>query len=112
MQTPEPEDQQPVLIVAALFVHAGREAEFRQFETSAARIMWTYGGRIERVIRPTVTSPGSPVPYEIHLVSFPSLERFEQYRADPRLGALAALRETAIARTEITIGYAEEPYDE
>ena len=39
-----------LIIVAALFIHPGREAEFEQFETAAESIMRRYGGRIERRI--------------------------------------------------------------
>lgn len=39
-----------LVLVASLFIHPGREVEFRQFETEAARIMKKYGGHVERVI--------------------------------------------------------------
>ena len=35
-------------LIAALYVHPGREAEFGQFEAAAAEIMQRYGGTIER----------------------------------------------------------------
>src|ERR1700752_2416919 len=91
----------PIILVVSLFIHAGHEAELHQFETEAARIMQKYGGRIERVIRPTVSVQSGGSPYEIHLVSFPSMERFEAYRKDEDLASLASLRQSAIARTEI-----------
>ena len=99
-----------VILVVSLFIHPGRESEFRQFETEASRIMQKYGGRIERVIRSTASAQPSFSPYEIHIVSFPSLERFEAYRGDPDLAQLASLRQSAIARTEVIIGEEGEPY--
>lgn len=99
-----------VVLVASLFIHPGREAEFRQFETEAARIMKKYGGRIERVIHPTASPSSDLLPHEIHLVSFPSRERFEAYRADQDLAAFAVLRQAAIARTDVIIGDEGEPY--
>jgi len=99
-----------IIVVVSLFIHPGREVEFRQFETEAARIMQKYGGCIERVIRPTVSVPSEPRPYEIHFVSFPSMERFEAYRKDESLAKLAPLRQSAIARTAIIIGEEGEPY--
>ena len=99
-----------ILIVARLFIHPGREVEFRQFEMEAARIMARHGGRIERVIRPLSAIPASPLSHEIHLVSFPSQEHFEAYRADAELAGLAALRQRAIARTELVIGCEGEAY--
>jgi uncharacterized protein (DUF1330 family) len=99
-----------IVMVVCLFVHLGREDEFRQFETAAARIMRRYGGRIDRVIRPVAALHGGALPHEIHIVSFPSMERFEAYRGDAELAGLAALRQSAVARTEITVGEEGEPY--
>ena len=99
-----------ILILARLFVHPGREAEFRQFETAAARIMGRYGGHIEKVIRPISSNQEEPLPHEIHLVSFPSQEQFEAYRTDAELTGLAPLRQAAIARTELVIGREGEAY--
>jgi len=99
-----------VLLVASLFIHPGREVEFRQFETEAARIMKKYEARIEHVIRPIASMQPNPSPYEIHIVSFPNMERFEAYRADSDLAALAPLRQSAIARTEIVFGEEGAPY--
>jgi uncharacterized protein (DUF1330 family) len=98
------------MLVASLFIHPGREVEFHQFETAAARIMKRYGARIEHVIRPLATMQPTSAPYEIHIVSFPSMKRFEAYRADSDLAKLAPLRQSAVARTELVIGEAGEPY--
>jgi uncharacterized protein (DUF1330 family) len=99
-----------IFVVASLFIHPGQEAEFHQFETEAARVMQKYGGRIERVIRPTISTSSASLPHEIHIVAFPSLERFEAYRNDPDLAKLAPLRQSAIARTETLIGEEGESY--
>jgi hypothetical protein len=72
--------------------------------------MGRHGGRIERVIRPTGPPRDAALPHEIHLVSFASPAGLEAYRADPELRALAALRESAIARTEVIMGADAEPY--
>jgi hypothetical protein len=101
-----------IVLVVSLFIHPGREAEFRRFETSASRIMRRHAGRIDRVICPTGAGAGASVPHEIHVVSFASPAAFEAYRADPELRALAPLRESAIARTEVTVGVDGEPYGE
>ena len=100
----------PIVVVARLFIRPGKEAEFRQFETDAARIMRSYGGRIDRVIRPIVPATEGPLPHEIHIVSFPSLERFDAYRGDRDLAGLAHLRQSAISRADVTIGVEGAPY--
>jgi uncharacterized protein (DUF1330 family) len=99
-----------ILFVVSLFIHPGREAEFRQFEGEAARIMKRYGGQIERVIRPIASAQSGVAPHEIHLVSFLSMEQFDAYRGDTELAKLASLRQAAIAHTEIIIGEEGEPY--
>jgi uncharacterized protein (DUF1330 family) len=99
-----------IILVASLFIHPGREVEFRQFETEAARIMKKYGGQIAHVIRPTTSSAVESLPHEIHVVTFPSREQFEAYRADQDLASFAALRQTAIARTDVVLGEEGEPY--
>jgi hypothetical protein len=101
---------QAIVLLVELFVHPGRVAEFRRFETEAARIMRRHGGRIERVIRPTGPGRRDALPHEIHLVAFASAAGLEAYRADPELQALAPLRESAIVRTEVTMGTDGEPY--
>jgi hypothetical protein len=107
-----PDRAQPIVLLVELFIHPGRAAEFRQFETAAARIMRRHGGRIDRVIRPTGPPRDRALPHEIHVVSFDTSAGFEAYRADPELLALAPLRESAIARTEVTMGTDGEPYSE
>jgi uncharacterized protein (DUF1330 family) len=98
-----------IVLVVQLYVHPGRAAEFHRFETEAARIMRRHGGRIERVIRPNGPATDG-LPHEVHVVSFESAAGFEGYRADPELRALGALRESAIARTEVLVGTDGEPY--
>jgi antibiotic biosynthesis monooxygenase (ABM) superfamily enzyme len=93
-----------IILVVQLFINADREAEFRQFEMEAARIMKNYGGQIEKVIRPIISEQKEALPQEIHIVSFPSLKDFEVYQEDSDLAKLTTLRQCAIARTEITIG--------
>src|SRR5271169_3838780 len=87
-----------VTIVAALFIHPGREAEFEQFETAAESIMQRYGGHLERRIG-FPSSTDSDQPHEVHIVTFPDQESFAGYRADADLQARAELRTRAIRQT-------------
>ncbi len=93
-----------IVMIVNLFIHPGQEQQFTEFEMRAARIMRRFGGSIDCVIRPYVSPHGVLTPHEIHVVSFPSMEQFEAYRADPELATLAPLRQAAIVKTEITIG--------
>ena len=92
-----------VTIVAALFIHPGREAEFEQFETAAESIMRRHGGRLERRIG-FAGKTSAEHPHEVHIVTFPDQQAFERYRADAGLQALGDLRARAIRQTTIWLG--------
>jgi len=90
-------------IIAALFIHPGREREFEQFETAAESIMHRYGGSMERRIGLPANADADQ-PHEVHIVTFPDRQSYERYRADADLQALADLRAVAIRHTTIWIG--------
>jgi antibiotic biosynthesis monooxygenase (ABM) superfamily enzyme len=90
-------------LIAALYLHPGREAEFAQFETAAAQIMQRYGGTIERRIG-VAPSSGENLPYEVHILSFPDERSFQEYRTDPDLEALRDLRALAVRETVLWFG--------
>src|ERR1700688_401171 len=97
--------EEKLTIVAALFIHPGREAEFEQFETAAESIMQRQGGRLERRIG-FAASADHNQPHEVHIVTFPDQQAFDRYRSDPELQALADLRARAIRQTTVWIGHA------
>jgi hypothetical protein len=90
-------------LIAALYLHPGREAELVKFETAAAEIMQRHGGTIERRIGVAHGSDGN-LPYEVHILSFPDERSFEEYRTDPDLEALRDLRALAIRETVLWFG--------
>ena len=92
-----------MVIVAALFIHLGREQEFEQFETAAESIMRRHGGRLERRVGFSSSANPDP-PHEVHILTFPDEASFAGYRADADLQALAELRTRAIRHTTIWIG--------
>ena len=95
--------ERPIYRVVSLWIRFGAVAEFEAYERNAARIMRKYGGAIEKVIR-TGQENSPEIPFEIHLVSFPSQEQFAAYRADLELVSLAADRESAILKTVVIPG--------
>jgi antibiotic biosynthesis monooxygenase (ABM) superfamily enzyme len=99
-----------IILVVQLFIQVDQEVKFQQFEREAIQIMQKYHGQIEKVIRPIHTGQKNELPYEVHIVWFPSMEQFEAYRKDPDLAQLADLRQSAISRTEIMIGQEDNPY--
>lgn len=99
-------------LVALLYVESERREEYERFEHEAARIMRRHGGRIERRIDLDPSGPGgSPdAPDEVHVVTFPDVDRFQAYRSDPDLTALGELRERAIRRTVVWWGADAPPF--
>jgi uncharacterized protein (DUF1330 family) len=95
--------KEKLIIVASLFIHPGREAEFEQFESAAESIMHRYGGQIERRIG-FASSANPDQPHEVHILAFPDEEAFGRYRADADLQAMAALRARAIRHTTVWVG--------
>ena len=99
-------------VVVSLWIHPGRVSLFEVYEQKAARIMQRYGGVVEKVVRMSSATPSSnEQPFEVHVLSFPSLEAFHSYRADAELAGLAAERSAAISRTEILLGEAGPSYE-
>lgn len=104
-----------VTLVALLYLHPDRTAEFERFEAAASRIMARYGGRIERRFQPRLEtgaqSPAAvPPPDEVHVVRFPDTASFARYRADPELETLGELRTAAIRETVIWQGVDGPPF--
>lgn len=89
--------------MAILTVRKAALAQFRAFERHAAAVMASHGGRIERTVVITADA-GADVIKEIHLVTFPDAAAFQAYRADERLGKMAALREESVVHTEVLAG--------
>ena len=92
------------VLVVSLWLRDGAVAEFEAFERRVAKIQARHGGRIERAIRATSPQANASEPFEVHVVSFPDDASVAAYRADPETKALAQVRASIIARTEIVEG--------
>jgi antibiotic biosynthesis monooxygenase (ABM) superfamily enzyme len=95
----------PLYILVRLWIHRGREAEFEAYERKVSRIMARYGGLIERAIRTSRTSDdGSDEPFEVHVLKFPSRDRYDAYRDDTERRSLSGERADIIIDTDILVG--------
>jgi antibiotic biosynthesis monooxygenase (ABM) superfamily enzyme len=92
-----------VTLVVVLAVRAAAAGVFRDFERRAATIMRDHGGAIERTV--VIPGAGADIFREVHIVTFPDDHAFEAYRSDPRLAAIAHLREQAVVSTEVLMGH-------
>ena len=93
----------PLVIVAILTPHSGSTEIFREYETKAARILARHGGVIERTVVEQTSGLEKPG-REVHVITFPDLESFDSYGADPDLASLAGMRVLSIAHTELLFG--------
>jgi antibiotic biosynthesis monooxygenase (ABM) superfamily enzyme len=94
-----------VYILVRLWIRQGREAAFEAYEHKVARIMARYGGIIEHAIRTSRASDERlDEPFEVHVLKFPSRDRYDAYRDDPERRSLEGERASIIARTDSLVG--------
>ena len=98
-----------VMLVATIEVRVAATDAFHAFERQAAAIMESHGGRIERAVT-IPPEPSANTFREVHIVTFPSDDAYIAYRGDPRLAALAPLRQSAVTSTEVLTGNAGPDY--
>ncbi len=95
----------PLYIIVRLWIHKGLEAEFEAYERKVSRIMARYGGRIERAIRTSkALDDGSAEPFEVHVLKFPSRDRYDAYRDDAERRSLSSERAGVITNTDVLVG--------
>jgi uncharacterized protein (DUF1330 family) len=91
-------------LTVLLYLHEDQAEQFHQYEQRIKSILESYGGRFERVLKPTQVSGDMPLPDEVHWLSFPSEADFQQYRTDTRLAQLAPLRSASVQKTVVISG--------
>lgn len=92
-----------------LYVRPGTEAVFHQFEESVLPLLARHGGRLLYRVRPAadaVIASEIGVPYEVHLVAFPSREAFTAYVGDPERFRYADLKNESVGRSLLIEGAA------
>lgn len=96
-------ETEALVIVATLTVRRALLDRFREYETSATRIMHKYGGGLER----TIVEDGADGEWmrEVHILRFPSRQAFEAYRTDLESLSLSADRADVIVATEMLLGH-------
>ena len=104
-----------IYITQIVYVHAGKEQIFHQFEDIAIPIISRYNGKLllrvrlnrEAVIQSALPdSKGTPLtdPYEIHVVSFGTEEDFERFKADEERKSFIHLKEASIREVVLIKG--------
>jgi antibiotic biosynthesis monooxygenase (ABM) superfamily enzyme len=102
----------PLYVVVRLWIRSGVEVEFEAYERKVSRIMGRYGGVIERAIRSSrALDGGSDEPFEVHVLKFPSRDRYDAYCDDAERRSLGAERARLIAKTDTLVGTPGPDYD-
>jgi|SRR6185503_10665790 uncharacterized protein (DUF1330 family) len=98
-----------IYITQLVYIKPGQESTFEAFEQVAIPLISRYRGRLLLRIRPDTSSfieGETQLPYEIHLVTFPSEKDFEGFGEDPERASMLHLKETAVDRIVLIRGQA------
>lgn len=96
-----------IYITQLIFVWAGKEEVFQQFEDFVIPLIATHRGTLLYRVRPTpasFVSGDAERPYEIHFVSFPSEADLEAFMKDDRRLTYIHLKEASVTSTLIVKG--------
>lgn len=88
-----------IYLTQLIYIKAGEQDTFNQFEDIAIPAIAKYNGRLLLRIRPghdEVVAGNIPTPYEIHIVEFQSDEDFEAFKADKDRNSFLHLKEKSI----------------
>jgi len=94
-----------ICIIQLIYIKAGQEIIFDQFEDIAIPIISKYNGRLLLRVRPDENAfieHHIDKPYEIHLVEFDTEHDFENFKQDEERKRFLHLKEQSI-RTSILI---------
>lgn len=73
-----------IVNVALMYLKDGEKARFEEYKKKGGAILKQYGGKIERIIKPTMLAQGEmEIPDEIHFATYPNIETFNKFNADP-----------------------------
>jgi len=96
-----------IYLTMVIFLQAGKEALFNEFEAFAIPLMSDYSGQVIYRIRPSEESLivcQGPPPYELHFISFDSENDFHNFLKDKRRKAFMHLKEGSIKTTFLVKG--------
>jgi hypothetical protein len=98
---------QMVYLTQLVYVHAGREAEFEQFEAIVLPLLAKYHGQLVLRLRPdeaSLIAGTEERPFELHVVSFESEDDFVRYSNDDERRRVMHLKDRSVERTVVIKG--------
>ncbi len=96
-----------ILITQLIYIKAGQEQVFDEFEAVAIPLISKYNGRLLLRVRPdekNFIEGSTDLPDEIHLVEFPAEADFERFMKDPVRASLLHLKEKSIRASVLIKG--------
>lgn len=75
--------------------------KFEDYENKAISVMAEYSGNLISAFRPNEFESTDVEANEVHILEFPSIEKFHAYKASPKIKSLVNLREQAIEKTTV-----------
>ena len=85
-----------------MHVGAGGIRALREYESKVIPILKEHGGELVSAFTPQ-NSNDPECPDEVHLITFPSEEAFQSYRADNRILSLSGLRDASLSKTQLLV---------
>lgn len=88
-----------VYLTQLIYIHKGKEKVFQEFEDLAIPLMKKYDGKMIYQIRPTEDSfinGEKDNPYEIHIISFDTQLKLDEFMADKSRLKFLHLKEEAV----------------
>jgi uncharacterized protein (DUF1330 family) len=92
-----------------IFIKPGKENEFHAFEDKVLPLIAHHGGELVYRIRPakdSLVAGTGELPYEIHLVTFKTVEDFKSYGANPQRLTCIGLKNESVERVVLIEGRA------
>jgi uncharacterized protein (DUF1330 family) len=95
-----------IYITQLIYITAGKEDVFDEFERVAIPLIPKHGGSLMLRVRPVQVVEGEvDVPHEIHLVSFPTEQHFEAFRRDETRKSFLHLKEASVKSSLLVKGH-------
>jgi hypothetical protein len=95
-------------ITQLIFIKEGRETIFHEFEDNVLPLLDNFNAKLVYRIRPEreqFISASEELPYEIHVVTFPTENVFERYMKDTTRLRFLPLKEDAVKRIVLLKGF-------
>jgi uncharacterized protein (DUF1330 family) len=98
-----------IYLTQLIYIHEGKEGTFHQFEDFALALLEKYQGKLLLRLRPLpeqLIAGELEVPYEIHLVSFPTENDFESFKQDKEREHFLHLKDASVSKILLIQGIA------